>query len=186
MPKENEVFISVDVETAGPIPVKYSMLTLGACIVGRPEETFERRYKPESLEFLPEALEVSGLSLHELLISGQEPKLAMEEFAVWVIEQARDATPVFVGLNAAFDWSFVNYYFHHYLGHNPFGFAPLDIKSMFFGTFASSWRETRSSHMVKVLKPEQTGTHDALADAIAQAQLFQRLRSASSSKHSES
>lgn len=184
MPKENEIFISVDIETAGPIPVTYSLLTLGACVVQRAQETFERRFKPQSLEFVPDALKVSGLNLDELMTSGQEPKQAMDEFASWVIEQAGDATPVFVGLNAAFDWSFVNYYFHHYLGHNPFGFAPLDIKSMFFGTFSSTWRDTRSSQMVRVLQPEQLGTHDALEDAIAQAQLFERLRRASMDKNS--
>ena len=110
----------------------------------------------------------------------------MEDFAVWIADQAGDTMPVFVGLNAAFDWSFVNYYFHHYLGHNPFGFAPLDIKSMFFGTFASSWRDTRSSQMVKVLQPDQSGTHDALADAIAQAQLFEKLRKVSIDKNPQS
>ncbi len=179
MAKENEVFISIDVETAGPIPAKYSMLMLGACVVDQPHITFKRQFKPESSEYVPEALKVSGLSMAELLVSGQDPKTAMEEFATWVAEQVGDATPVFVGLNAAFDWSFVNYYFHRYLGHNPFGFAPLDIKSMFFGVFASSWRDTRSSHMVRVLNPEKLGNHDALADAIAQAQLFEMLHFAS-------
>ena len=29
----SEVFISVDVETAGPIPGEYSLLTIGACDV---------------------------------------------------------------------------------------------------------------------------------------------------------
>lgn len=42
--------------------------------------------------------------------------------------------PVFVGFNAGFDWSFVNWYFLRFLGENPFGFAPLDIKSYYMGS----------------------------------------------------
>jgi ribonuclease T len=173
---DEEVFVSVDVETSGPIPGKYSLLTLGACITRDPEQSFFCRLKPISMEADPDAMKVTGLSLDELAISGTLPKAAMAKFADWVEKQASGTTPVFVGLNAAFDWSFVNYYFHLHLNHNPFGFAPLDIKSMFFGSFASSWRETRSSHMTEVLQPTRLGTHDALADALAQAELFELLR----------
>ena len=42
-------------------------------------------------------------------------------------------TSVFVGFNAPFDWSFVNYYFHRFLGHNPFGFTAVDIKAYYMG-----------------------------------------------------
>jgi len=44
-----------------------------------------------------------------------------------------DSIVVFVGFNALFDWSFVNYYLHRYPGENLFGFAALDIKSMYMG-----------------------------------------------------
>lgn len=45
----------------------------------------------------------------------------------------------YVGFNASFDWSFVNYYFDLFLGENPFGIAALDIKSMYSGAADCSW-----------------------------------------------
>jgi DNA polymerase III epsilon subunit-like protein len=83
---------------------------------------------------------------------------------------------VFVGFNAAFDWSFANYYFHQFLGENPFGFAALDIKSMYMGAADCDWSDTRSSRMVAALKPRQSGDHNALHDAIFQAELFRLIR----------
>ena len=37
---ENECFISVDIEAAGPTPADFSMLSLGACVVGKCDEEF--------------------------------------------------------------------------------------------------------------------------------------------------
>lgn len=36
----DEVFISVDVETSGPILGEYSLLSIGACLVGGRDKTF--------------------------------------------------------------------------------------------------------------------------------------------------
>lgn len=168
-----EMFFSVDVETAGPVPSEYALLSIGACVVGRSEEVFTCRLKPTSPRFVPEALAVSGLSLADLEQDGLAPAEAMGQFDRWIRENAGDATPVFVGLNAAFDWSFVNFYFHVFVGENPFGFAPLDVKALYMGATGCSWDETRSSRMRMVLEAEQHGDHDALHDALAQAELFE-------------
>jgi DNA polymerase III epsilon subunit-like protein len=66
----NEVFVSVDVETSGPIPGEYSMLSIGACLVDAPETTFERLLKPLNRNADPEALAVTGFSLQQLEQSG--------------------------------------------------------------------------------------------------------------------
>ena len=72
-----ECYFSVDIESSGPIPGKYSMLSLGACLVGRPEEGFYAELKPISKEFVPEALKVSGFSLDRLAKEGQTPEAAI-------------------------------------------------------------------------------------------------------------
>ena len=94
-----------------------------------------------------------------------------------------DSTPVFVGLNAPFDWSFVNYYFHRYLQSNPFGFTALDIKALYMGATGSSWTDTRSSRMAARLHPKSKGDHQALHDAQYQAELFRLIRGISQQSH---
>lgn len=177
MDVRKEVFISVDVETSGPIPGEYSMLSIGACLADAPETSFELTLKPLNRNAEPEALAVTGFSLEELERNGMEPRQAMTEFDAWVKAACREVdVPVFVGLNAPFDWSFVNYYFHRFHGENPFGFTALDIKAYYMGVTGSSWRDTRSSSMATRLRPAQRGNHTAVQDAIYQAELFRLTR----------
>lgn len=177
MTNYREVFLSVDVETSGPIPGEYSLLTIGACEVADPQQTFSCELKPITGNADPKALEITGLSLERLEREGLEPAVGMKKFKDWVMSRVdSDSTPVFVGFNAPFDWSFVNYYFHRYLGENPFGFAALDIKSMYMGAVRSSWAQTRSSQIAKALNPKLKGDHDALHDAQYQAELFRLIQ----------
>lgn len=171
----SECFISVDVETSGPLPGRYSLLTLGACVTSATDQRFYVEIKPVSPEFVPEALQVSNLSLDKLRRDGKEPGWAMAELAQWTKQVAGDAKPVFVGFNAAFDWAFVNWYFHHYLGDNPFSLAPVDIKSMVLGLRGGSWDDTRSSKLPSEFQPDHAATHNALDDALAQAEMFMKL-----------
>ena len=172
-----EILISVDVETSGPIPGEYSLLSIGACAVDDPEQRFECQLKPISDRADPKALEISGLSLERLAETGLAPAEAMARFETWAKAQTgNDSELVFVGFNAAFDWSFVNYYFHRFLGRNPFGFAALDIKAYYMGAAGTNWHDTRSSKMRDALQPTLSGDHDALRDALFQAELFRLVR----------
>jgi DNA polymerase III epsilon subunit-like protein len=169
----SEVFISVDVEAAGPIPGEYSLTSIGACDVRSDDAAFECLVKPINGNFDRKAIEVAGLSLDDLERIGLPPAEAMEGFRRWIARTCgREGRPVFVGFNASFDWSFVNYYFHKYLGANPFGFAALDIKSLYMGATGCAWDETRSSRIASRLKPQLEGTHNALQDARYQAEMF--------------
>lgn len=173
MKKRREVFISVDVETTGPLVSEHSMLTVGACLAYQPEISFSVMLKPISNKYVAAALEVTGLTLEEAEKEGLSPKDAMEKFAEWVTcHTPEDGTPVFVGLNAPFDWGFVNYYFLRYLGNNPFGFTALDIKALFMGVKGCTWHDTKSSVIDKTVNPSLKGDHDALHDARYQAELF--------------
>jgi DNA polymerase III epsilon subunit-like protein len=184
MSKKTEIFLSIDVETSGPIPGEYSMLTLGACNVDDPGQVFSCEFKPISDKVDVKAMEVTGLSLTKLAVDGLAPEIAMAQFRAWVEEVAGEqGTPVFVGLNAPFDWSFVNYYFHRYLQANPFGFAALDIKALYMGATGCSWGDTRSSQMAAHLQPKSKGDHQALHDALYQAELFKLVRKLAQQQH---
>jgi DNA polymerase III epsilon subunit-like protein len=171
-----EVYISVDIEAAGPVPATYSMLSLGAVAVDDPTQTFYAELKPVSDNFVPDAMKVVGRSLRDFADKGRAPKEAMIAFRDWLAHLAKARKPVFVGFNATFDWAFVNYYFHEYLGENPFGFGGIDIKSYYMGMTGCAWEDTRSSRITSELKGPSPHTHNALDDAVEQAEMFRRMR----------
>ncbi len=171
-----EHYISVDIETSGPIPGEYSMLSLGASTIDD-EKTFYTEFKPLNNNAVPEALEVTGFSLEALGKDGVEPAVAMANFASWLgTTVPAGFTPVFVGLNAPFDWSFVNYYFVRLCGANPLGHSALDIKALYMGATGCTWTQATSSQMARRLNPKKRGTHNALDDALYQAELFRLVR----------
>lgn len=175
MLSKRECFISVDVETSGPIPGDFSMLSLGACEVGGNGKGHYVEIKPLNGNAVLEALKISGFDMAKLADTGETPESAVAKFATWVKQMAGEAKPVFVGFNAAFDWSFVNWYFIHFGGENPFGFAPLDIKSYYMGLIGCSWEETKSSRILSEYQPTKPGDHNALTDARAQAEMFEKM-----------
>ncbi len=174
--------MSVDVETDGPIPGDYSLLSIGACVVGGGHD-FYVEMKPISGNFEKEALKVSGLNRQRLSAYGVDPGVAMKAFDVWVKRACnRNKKPVFVGLNAPFDWMFVHWYFVHFLRNDPFGHTALDIKSYYAGaTGERLWAKTSKSKVARKFLPGKTSTHNALEDARQQAEMFRRLKSAVSS-----
>lgn len=186
MSSKREIFISIDVETAGPIPGEFSLLSIGACDVDDDSRSFSIELKPINRNADAKALEVSGLSLEVLTLYGEEPSKAMKEFSQWIHYIAGNgAVPVFVGFNAPFDWSFINYYFHRYIGYNPFGFTALDIKALYMGATGCRWSDTRSSIIDKNLAPNLKGDHNALHDSKYQAELFRLVRKINSKREKE-
>jgi DNA polymerase III epsilon subunit-like protein len=172
-----EVFVSVDVETSGPAPGRYSLLAIGACLVDDPGHSFYTELRPITETAAPEAMAVHSLDLERLKRDGLPPSEAMRRFAAWLqSEVPAQALPVFVGFNAAFDWMFVGDYFDRFLGRNPIGHTAVDIKAYFMGLTGGSWRDT-SKHALAARFPDHPHlTHNALQDALDQAALFRRMR----------
>jgi ribonuclease T len=172
-----ERFISVDVETAGPTPGDYAMVSIGACLVDEPERGFYIELKPDRDAVVESALAISGLTMEGLRADGTEPQQAIEEFAQWI----RDVVPpqthraVFVGFNAVFDWMFVNEYFVRYGIENPFGHGGLDIKSYYVGMMGSTWEQTSMRHLSPKYLAGRPLSHNALGDARDQAELFRAI-----------
>ncbi|EDL3607905.1 3'-5' exonuclease, partial [Salmonella enterica subsp. enterica serovar Newport] len=63
MQENDEIYVSVDIETSGPIPGEYSMLSIGACLVSNPENTLYLTLQPDSPRHDLEAIAISGLNL---------------------------------------------------------------------------------------------------------------------------
>lgn len=144
-------YVMVDVESDGPIPGDYSMICFGAVIV-EPElnRTFYGQLKPISEQFIQEALAVSGFSRDDCL-TFDDPKTVMEAFDQWITENCK-SRKIFISDNNGFDWQFINWYFHHFLGKNPFGFSSQNLGSLYKGlqkdTFVNfkHLRKTRHTH----------------------------------------
>jgi DNA polymerase III epsilon subunit-like protein len=173
MEEPTDILISVDVETAGPYPGRYSLLSIGACLVSDFESTFYVELQPLTSDVVPDAVAVTGLTLEGLLERGTPPAAAMLDFASWIQAVVPDgAHPVFVGFNAPFDWMFVNDYFHRFLGYNPFGHNALDIKAFYAGRTGAAWSETSLRHIAARYGGAPSLSHNALSDAIDQAALM--------------
>lgn len=174
--QEYKAYISVDVETAGPNPSQYSLLSIGACVVCDPRRTFYVELQPVNDNLLPSALSISGLSMEKLTEQGLAPAEAMARFEVWAEEQMTEGQrPIFVAFNAPFDWMFVNDYFYRYIGQNPFGHSAIDIKAFFMGVAGVSWAETTMRQPASRYSDTRRLTHHALQDAVDQARLFRNM-----------
>lgn len=125
-------FIMVDCEMDGPIPHDYSMISFGAIVVEPSlSKTFYGQLRPISEQWIPEALAISGFSREETL-AFDDPKAVMQQFAAWLVENS-SGRPMFISDNNGTDWQFINWYFHHYLGRNPFGYSSTNLGSLYKG-----------------------------------------------------
>lgn len=170
---QREAYISVDVETSGPNPGDYDMLSIGACLVEEIEKGFYVELQPVRNNAIPGALAISGLSMKTLAETGEEPAQAMRQFEAWLHETVpENARPVFVALNAPFDWMFVSDYFHRFLRRNPFGHSAIDIKAFYMGLTGTRWALTSMRYMAERYLDGRKLTHNALSDAQDQAEIF--------------
>lgn len=180
-----DVYFSVDVETDGPIPGRYSMLSFAMVYAGafdgrifyEPPEyihSFYTELQPIYAEFEPEAMQVNGLNREQLLQDGVNPSLAMSSAASWVEEIAGKAEPVFVAYPLSFDWNWMYWYFVQFSATgSPFGFSKcFDIKTAMALTLGRTIRSVGKDRIPNVLKSKSPHTHNALDDAISQAELF--------------
>jgi len=122
----------VDVESDGPIPGKYSMISFGAVLVDKSlDKTFYGKLKPISSEFVQAALQVSGFTRNETL-QFEDPAKVMRDFADWISKVSPDK-PRFISDNNGYDWMFICWYFHNYIGENPFGYSSQNLGSIYKG-----------------------------------------------------
>lgn len=132
--------------------------------------------QPISERFDPEALSINGLDRERLLREGTPPAEAMREADRWVRLVADGRRPVLVAYPAAFDWSFMHWYFSSFSGSSPFGHGTcIDIRSLYIGAAGSTYAGSSKSHLPPELLPQSAHTHNALDDAVEQGELFSNL-----------
>ncbi len=183
-----DLYVSADVETDGPMPGVYSLLSFGFAVVGRydgesfqrvdpREHSFYRELRPISDEFDPEALAINGLDRTRLEREGMEPEQAMTEAGEWVRGLSDGHRPVLVAYPVAYDWAFLYWYFERFApGGSPFGHSScLDIRTQYQALAGTVFDRSGKMAMPAFLQPKAPHTHDALDDAIEQGELFANL-----------
>jgi hypothetical protein len=180
-----DAYFSADVETDGPIPGPFSILSFGIVYAGsfdgkhfdRPREYRERLYKelkPISEAFEPEALRVNGLDRDRLLTEGESPEKAMTDASVWIKRVAGPARPVLVAYPLSFDWTWLYWYFIQFSKDgSPFDYSRcFDIKTALAVKAGIPISEAGRSRLHPSLRSKHAHTHNALDDAIEQAEIF--------------
>ncbi|MEN2415236.1 3'-5' exonuclease [Flavobacterium mesophilum] len=161
-------YIVVDIESDGPIPGDYSMISFGAVIVNdKLDKTFYGQLKPISDKFDPQALAISGFD-RETTLGFDDPKTVMLNFEEWLKENSK-GRPIFISDNNGFDWMFICWYFHHFLNRNPFGYSSRRIGDLYCGlvndTFAQ-WKHLRKTKH----------THNPVDDAMGNAEVLLHMK----------
>jgi DNA polymerase III alpha subunit (gram-positive type) len=174
----NEIYVSTDIETMGPIPGPYSMLSLGSVAFsedGKLIDTFYVNLLPleESTEH-PDTKkwwETQPEAWKALQNDRKDPAEAMKEYVKWVNQLK--GIPVFMAYPAGFDWTFVYWYMIKFVGHSPFSFSALDIKTYAMAKLNCPYRKATKKNFPKRWFDKQTPhDHNALNDAHGQGIMF--------------
>ena len=161
-------YLMVDVEADGPIPGRYSMVSFGAIVVEPTlRRTFYGRLRPISDQFVAEALAVSKLSREETL-SFPNAVDVMRDFAQWIADNTI-GRPIFISDNNGFDWQFINWYFHAFLGQNPFGHSSTNLGSLYKGLVKDMTKNFKKLRRTR-------HTHNPVDDARGNAEALLHLR----------
>jgi hypothetical protein len=172
-----EIYVSTDVETDGPIPGVYSMLSIGSAAY-LPDKTLHATFSA-NLETLPGAAQHPETmrwwksqpeAWAECRREPRGPEEAMREYVSWL--RALPGEPVFVAYPAAFDYMFVCWYLNRFAGENPFGWQALDIKTFAMALTGRDFLSTVKRNMPRGWFDDLPYTHKALDDAVSQGALF--------------
>mgnify|MGYP006437173213 CR=1 FL=1 len=186
--KLGDSYFSADVETDGPIPGRYSMLSFALVYAGKYdgdkfikpdsyEQVFYREIKPISQNYEEDALRINQLDRGRLQHEGLEPQDAMDDAWEWVMSLAGDTKPVLAAYPVSFDWTWLYWYFVAFSRRgSPFGYSRcFDLKTAVSVKADLPISDSGRSKLPKWLQPDREHTHFAIDDAIGQAEILAKL-----------
>jgi hypothetical protein len=157
--------VVLDVESDGPCPGLYNMISFGLVSVGNPALNFLGEVSPVlDSPGISGAREVSGVAF-ETQKSFAAPAAVMLAAKQWLVELTDGKRPIIWSDNPAFDWQFWNWYCHKFVGENPAGFSARRIGDLDAGRRneplnTSGWKKRR----------ETAHTHNPVDDARGNAE----------------
>ncbi len=189
-----EIYVSVDVETNGPIPGKYSLLSLAAVAFNTNGKIIGQFYKklkplpnaskhPKTMDWWKE----NKSAYDEATSCAENPLIVMNDFYVWLgnIEKEKKAIPIFLGWPLGFDYMFVYWYLVNFVKdfeekgifEIPFCYnRTIDVISYVMGRTGKNYLTSRQPNTYKKLITNFDGfsssSHTAIKDAIRQGNMF--------------
>jgi len=176
-----DIYVSIDIETTGPVPGIYSMISLGAAAFTRDGDELgtcsanlaelpDAVRHPDTMKWWQGQPEAWALATKD----PAPPENVMASFVTWIVRLG--GKPIAAAWPAAFDFGFVNWYCHRFVGHNPLGFACLDIRSLAQGlTYSRGYYDLRENQ-IKAMRDEVNtdglAEHVAVDDAVEQGRLL--------------
>ena len=174
---DDEIYISTDVESDGPIPGQNSMLSFASAAF-RSDKTLVGTFT-RNLMTLPEARPhpdttawwgTQPKAWARCREDPRPPEEAMRDYVAWL--KGLPGNPVFVAYPAAFDFMFVYWYLMRFTGESPFHHSALDIRSFAMALLGREYRSSGKKDMPREWFDELPHTHVALDDAMSQGALF--------------
>jgi hypothetical protein len=154
----------VDVESDGQLPGIHNMISFGIVKVEPSlEKTFLGEVCPITGNRVEEAARVSGVERLDH-IHYPHPEVIMKEAAQWVQLNNTHGRPILWSDNNGYDAAFMNFYFLHFTGENPFGWSSRRIGDVFAGLKKNAryrWKKHRKG------KYDHNPVNDAKANAAA-------------------
>jgi hypothetical protein len=172
-----EIYVSTDVETDGPIPGPHSMLSLGSAAYTADKQLIAT--------FSVNLAELPGASPDPATAAWwrtqpeawaacrqgvETPEVALPRYRDWL--RQLPGKPVFVAYPVGFDFMFVHWYLVRFAGEDPFGHSALDMKTLAMTLLGCGYRDATKRNMPAAWFDPLPHTHVALDDAIEQGALF--------------
>ena len=173
----DEIYISTDVETDGPIPGPNSMLSMGSAAY-TPDKRLVSTFSA-NLELLegaaPDPKTAAWWATQPEAWAAcrkdpEAPAAAMARYVAWIA--TLPGKPVFVAYPAGFDFLFVYWYLMRFVGESPFSHSALDMKTYAMAVLGKGYRQSTKRNMPKSWFDPLPHSHVALDDAIEQGALF--------------
>lgn len=176
------LFLSFDIEADGPAPGLNSMLSMGFVGINEAGQfvfQFEANLKP-----LPDANPDSktlqwwahpdqAAAVDYIAQNQRDPKEAFQLLVQHIDKLKAEYQVRCVAWPIAYDWQWINYYFHRFIGSNPLGHSATDIGSYAWGLLGTKTHNVGKLEEFK--DPKLPHTHKALDDAKEQGMVFYNL-----------
>lgn len=179
-------YVSIDIETDGPIPGPHSMLSLGAAAF--------RLTSPDTYElvdtFTVNLAPLDGAAPDpdtEAWWAKQDPAVyaaardgaidpadAMRRFVTWT-GTLPGRRPALVAYPILFDGMFVHWYLHRFTGGSPYSHSGEDIKTLAAHLTRRDYRDVSKRDIASRWPVPGKHTHVALDDAIEQGEQFMKM-----------